>query len=143
MTGQIREPRPDEYDRLRAIQQSVLEAPSPQLLGAAVDGPLFGLVRLVDGDIAGYVLAVVGDRRGYLPELAVTADRQRAGHGTALLDAIVRRLAAKGVETVRVTARADDERARSFYEKRGFDRLETVEEYYDDGGEGVVYRRSV
>jgi ribosomal-protein-alanine N-acetyltransferase len=142
MTGTIREARPTDRDRLSSIQQSVLAAPSPDLLAAAVDGPLLALVRCDDaGHIVGYVVAVVGENRAYLPELAVAPDAQRQGHGTALLEAVARRLDSMGVEQFRATTRADDTQARSFYETRGFEAVERVPEYYDDGTDGVVYRR--
>jgi ribosomal-protein-alanine N-acetyltransferase len=142
MTATIRETRPGDHDRLRAIQREVLAAPSPDLLRAAVDGPLLGLVRCDDaGHIVGYVLAVLGDSRAYLPELAVAPNAQRQGHGTALLREVARRLDSMGVDDVRVTTRADDTRARSFYETRDFDAVERIPDYYDDGTAGVVYRR--
>lgn len=136
----IREVRPSDHSRLRTIQQATLSDPSPDLLAAAVDGPLVALVRLDStGRIVGYVVAVAGDGRAYLPELAVAPDAQGVGHGTALLSAIRDRLREDGVETVRVTARADDSRVRAFYEERGFAAVEHVADHYADGTDGVVY----
>lgn len=142
MTARTRTVEPSDHDRLRRIQQATLEEPSPDLLAAAVDGPLLGLARIEDERLVGYVIAVVGDDRAYLPELAVEHDAQRAGHGSALLAAVCRRLRSRGVTEVRVTARADDDRARRFYEASEFEVVETVPEYYADGADGVVYRRA-
>lgn len=141
MTRSIREIEPADHHRLREIQTAVLDEPSPDLLAAAVEGALLGLVALDDDRIVGYVLAVVGDTRAYLPELAVSRGTQDSGHGTALVDAICRRLHDRGIETVRITARSDDDRAREFYESRGFENVERVPEYYADGTDGQVYER--
>jgi len=140
MTRTIRDCRPDDHEPLRTIQRTVLDEPSPDLLAAAAEGPLDGLVCLVDDRIVGYVLIVLGDERAYLPELAVAPDAQGEGHGTALLERVCERGQSRGIDTIRVTTRADG-RAREFYESRGFEVVERVPEYYEDGTAGVVYRR--
>jgi len=140
MTRTIRDCRPNDHETLRAIQSTVLDEPSPNLLAAATEGPLIGLVCLADDVIVGYVLAVLGDSRAYLPELAVALDSQGEGHGTALLEEICRRYRPLGIDTLGVTTRADG-RAREFYESRGFEVVDRVPEYYEDGAAGIVYRR--
>lgn len=141
MTG-IREIRPDDRDRLQQIQRAVLSDPSPSVLAAALDGPLFGLVAEDSGIVVGYLLAIVGETRAYVPELAVAADAQRQGHGSALLTAAIGRFHDRGLTTVRLTTRADDSAARRFYERVGFEAVERVPDHYDDDA-GVVYERRI
>ncbi|QCC52161.1 GNAT family N-acetyltransferase [Halapricum salinum] len=141
MTRTIREIEPADHHRLGEIQRAALDEPSPDLLAAAADGPLPGFVCLDDDRIVGYVFAVVGDSRAYLPELAIATNSQRQGHGRALLETICERLRSRGVERVRVTTRADDTRAREFYESRGFAVADRVPDYYEDGTDGIVYRQ--
>jgi len=138
----IRELRADDRSRLRQIQESVLSDPSPDVLTAALDGPLFGLVAVDSGTVVGYLLAIVGDRRVYVPELAVAESAQREGHGSRLVGAASDRFRERDLETVRLTARADDTVARHFYEHLGFEAVERVSDNYDDT-DGIVYEKKL
>lgn len=141
MTVRIRSARPADHPALARIQSAELTEASPDLLSAAVDGPLCCLVAVADTGPVGYLLAVLDSQRAYLPELAVGADWQGRGVGSELLATGCTRLREKGIEGVRVTARATDSRARRFYEDRGFERVERVPAHYEDGTDGVVYER--
>jgi len=136
----IREIRSDDRSRLRRIQESVLSDPSPDVLTAALDGPLFGLVAVESGTVVGYLLAIVGDRRVYVPELAVAESAQREGYGSTLVRAAADRFRERGFEAVRLTARADDTAARQFYERLGFEAVERAPDNYDDA-DGIVYEK--
>ena len=82
----------------------------------------------------GYALAV-GSRPTHLAELAVAPGHRNAGHGSALLTAIL-----DECEECRLTARADDERARRFYERHGFRVEEYLPNHYEDA-DGVAMVR--
>lgn len=136
----IREIRSDDRRRLRRIQESVLSDPSPDVLAAAIDGPLFGLVARNSGTVVGYLLAIVGGRRVYVPELAVAASAQREGHGSRLISTAIEQFRKRDLETVRLTARADDTVARHFYEQLDFEAVERVPDNYDDA-DGIIYEK--
>jgi len=140
----VREGRAADMPALRAVQAAVLAEPWEELLAVAVDGPPILLVATATdpgtatGDAAtpvGYALAVTDgdDDAGYLAELAVAPDHQGAGHGSALLDALVDRLRESGVGELRVTVREVDEAARAFYRERGFERRERLPDRYERG----------
>ena len=137
----IREAQPEDRARLRAIQTVTLAEPWPELLAAAVDGPLTCLVY-ADPEPTGYALAVAGDETGYLVELAVAAGHRGQGRGSVLLDALVDRFRDRGVTTLRVTVRVVDERARSFYETRGFEERERLSDHYEDC-DGLLLARNL
>ena len=138
----IREGRPADEPRLQAIQSAALDEPWPDLLDVAVDGAPQLLVRdLGQGPIA-YALVVPDHPVAYLAELAVAPPLQGEGHGTQLLAALLTRLQANGFETVRLTARADDQRVRSFYDSFDFEVVEELPDHYDDG-DGVLLVRSL
>jgi len=141
----VREARPGDLSRLRAIQTVVLAEPWPELLTVAVDGPPVCLVYAgsdsddgIDSGAAtvakptGYALAIADDDTGYLAELAVADGHRGEGQGSALLAALVDRLRDDGVETLRVTVRDIDDRARSFYESHGFVDRERLPDHYED-----------
>ncbi|MFC6976227.1 GNAT family N-acetyltransferase [Halomicroarcula sp. GCM10025709] len=137
----IREGRPADRARLRAIQAAALDHPWPDLLSVAVDGPPELLVY-DDGGPVGYALVVPDHPIAYLAELAVAPAEQGRGIGTQLLSTLFERLRAAGFETVRLTARADDERVRGFYDKLGFSEEGRLPEHYDDG-DGVLLTRQL
>ena len=134
-----REARPGDRARLRAIQRAALAEPWPDLLELGVDGPPLVLVVETDRPV-GYALVVDGDDVAYLAEFAVAPGEQGRGYGSTLMGALLDRLDAAGVERVRLTARAADERARSFYERFGFSVVDEVPDHYRDG-DGVVLAR--
>ena len=137
----IREGRPDDWPRLRRIQAATLSDPWPELLELSLGEP--SLVLVLDiGEPIGYALVVPDDSVGYVAEFAVTPDRQGEGVGSVLMGALLDRLAADGVETVRLTARADEESVHAFYREHGFAVVETVADHYDHG-DGLLFERTL
>ncbi|SFR93525.1 ribosomal-protein-alanine N-acetyltransferase [Halomicrobium zhouii] len=137
----IRPAEPADYRALRAIQEAALDEHWPDLLELGVDGPPICLVAETDRPV-GYALVVDGDDVAYVAELAVAPAEQGQGYGSELLAALLDRLRSAGFETIRLTARADDDRVRSFYETFGFDAVDEVPDHYDDG-DAVVLARSL
>lgn len=136
----IRPARPTDEDRLRAIQSAALDEPWVELLDVGIEGaPLVLVVDHGAGPIA-YTLVVPDHPTAYVAELAVAPGMQGEGHGTALLEALLARLRNEGFEQVRLTARSDDERVRSFYDSFDFTVAEQLPDHYDDG-DGVLLVR--
>lgn len=135
-----REGRPEDLPHLRAIQQAALAESWPELLETAVDGPP-ALYVLTDGSLIGYAL-VVGESDGvaYVPEFAIHPDEQGQGLGSHLMEWLCDRLSTEGYEELRLTARADDERVRSFYRDHGFRQLERLDDHFDSG-DGLLLTR--
>ena len=138
----IREARPADEPRLEAIQTAALDEPWPELLDVAVEGAPLVLVRDVGAGPVAYALVVPDHPVAYLAELAVAPPLQGQGHGSTLLTALLERLRTAGFERLRLTARADDERVRSFYESFDFTVAEELPDHYDDG-DGVALVRSL
>lgn len=125
--SRVREAIHEDLPKLLAIQSASLDSGWPKLLTVGIDGP--PLVLVTGNEPVGYALAVTGEPT-YLVELAVAPVHRSAGHGSALLNAVL----ARGGKC-RLTACADDERARRFYEHHGFRVAKRLPEYYgtDDG----------
>lgn len=136
----IREGRPDDWPRLRRIQATALSDPWPELLELALGEPSLVLVLDREEPI-GYALVVPDGDVAYLAEFAVAPDRQGEGNGTVLMRALLDRLDAEGIETVRLTARADDERVHAFYRKFGFEIVDEVPDHYE-AADGLVFERA-
>jgi ribosomal-protein-alanine N-acetyltransferase len=138
----IRPAESADYPALRSIQAAALDDHWPDLLELGVDGPPICLVAETDRPV-GYALVVGGDDVAYVAELAVAPAEQGQGYGSDLVDALLDRLRSAGFETLRLSARADDDRVRSFYETFGFEPVDDVPGHYDDGGDAVVLARSL
>ena len=145
----IREGRPEDLATLAAIQSSALDETWPELLELAVDGPqtLLVLTDRTTGDDGrdtpvGYALAITAEEVAYLAELAVAPGAQGEGRGSELLAALVDRFRQQGLDEVRLTARADDERVHDFYAGFGFEARQRIEDHYEDG-DGLLFVRSL
>ncbi|RXK51666.1 GNAT family N-acetyltransferase [Halorientalis pallida] len=137
----IRPARPADLGRLRAIQLASLAEPWDGLLEPAIDGPPVVLVVADEADEPiGYAVAIPQDTVAYLAELAVAAGHRGEGRGSRLLTALCDRLTADGFERLELTVRADDERARGFYDSNGFAEQERLPDHYEDGA-GLLLAR--
>jgi ribosomal-protein-alanine N-acetyltransferase len=139
----IRPAVPTDEARLLAIQSAALDDPWPELLEVAIDGAPLVLVADEGRGPIGYTLTVPDHPVAYVAELAVAPGMQGEGHGTALFSALLDRLRDRAFETVRLTARADDERVRSFYDEFGFTVADDLPDHYDDGSDGVLLVREL
>lgn len=135
----VRQARPADHLALRAIQENALEEYSPELLDTAVHGPLNLLVAAGD-DPVGYALFLDSGDVAVLLELAVAPDRQGAGIGSTLLEETCSHLDQTGTSTLRLTARASDDRALRFYNRHGFERVDTLPEYFESGDAVLLSR---
>jgi ribosomal-protein-alanine N-acetyltransferase len=97
---------------------------------------------------AGPVLAgyIVSCRRAAFTELvsiAVAPAWRKAGVGTRLLRATVRKLRAEGQPRLNLTVKDTNRSAQKFYEGLGFRRVRTVRRYYEDGRDGILMTLSL
>lgn len=127
----IRDGRPADLERLRAIQSALAE-PWLELLETATQGPP-PLYVIEDSHPIGYAL-VVGEADGvaYIPEFAVHPDEQGQGHGSTLMSWLCERLAGE-YDQLRLTVEASDGRARGFYRHHGFERIDRLEDNFESG----------
>jgi len=94
----------------------------------ARDSDLF-LVAEEDGQIIGTVIGGYDGRRGLLYHLAVDAPLRGRGICSRLMEEIESRLRAKGCLRCYLMVVADNEGARRYYEKRGWENMHYVFTY--------------
>jgi len=135
----VRPGRPADGPALRRIQTQTLAEPWPDLLDAALAGPPPLFVR-DDGRPVGYVIVVPAAASAYVPELAVRPDRQGEGHGSALLDRVLR--AVPDRDEIRLTVRVVDEGAQAFYRTHGFEQVDRIPGHFESG-DGLRFARSL
>jgi len=99
--------------------------------------PQWFLVAECQGRLVGYAMASGGRRRAELASIAVHPDWQGRGIALALLQELERRLAAAGLDEIRLCVRVTNSRAIRFYRRAGFQELGTVRHYYADGSDAL------
>ncbi|GAA0613766.1 ribosomal protein S18-alanine N-acetyltransferase [Sporichthya brevicatena] len=98
----------------------------------------------VEGEeIVGYVGLAAIDGTGDVQTVAVRRDRQGAGLGAVLLDALLTEAQNRGCSEVLLEVRADNPAAIRLYEKRAFERIAERPRYYADGVGALIMRRAL
>jgi ribosomal protein S18 acetylase RimI-like enzyme len=92
------------------------------------DPDLF-LVAETHGRLIGTIIGGYDGRRGLIYHLAVEAAFRQQGIGGLLMDEVERRLKAKGCIKCYLLVTVDNENAMRFYEKRQWERMDTIYTY--------------
>ena len=137
----IRRATNGDLPRLHALQAAAFPDPNRTLLRTGVRAGL-ALVAAdrsaaggTDGpsdlrpEPVGYALFTADGETVYVAELAVAPGHRRRGHGRRLLAAVAARNPDHAA--LRLTTRADNERARAFYESVGFREARRLPDHYD------------
>ncbi len=95
------------------------------------DPDLF-LVAESEGEIVGTIIGGFDGRRGLIYHLAVAASFRGRGIGSRLMDEVENRLRAKGCLRCYLHVTVDNDEAVSYYEKRGWKRMDHVYTYGKD-----------
>lgn len=94
-----------------------------------------------DGTISGYAgLDVSGDVADVMT-IATAPGHQGRGIGRVLLDELVRRATAHGVEALLLEVRADNDAARRLYDRAGFEVISVRRRYYQPGDVDALVMR--
>jgi ribosomal protein S18 acetylase RimI-like enzyme len=130
---------PDDYDEVVAlwknagagIQLRRSDTPEEILKKLKHDPDLF-LLALAENKIIGTVIGGFDGRRGLVYHLAVDAGHREQGIGSLLMDEIERRLSEKGCIRSYLLVTKENESAMHFYEKRGWQNMDSVQVYGKD-----------
>lgn len=87
-----------------------------------------------DGKLVGAVLGGFDGRRGMMYHLAVEPSERSQGIGQALVDELERHLREKGCIRYYLLVAKDNHEAISFYEERGWERMDDLHAYAKDLG---------
>jgi len=83
-----------------------------------------------EGRIAAFAIMQFGDEVAHLNLLAVAVRHRRQGLGRRLMDWLAATAVEAGVFRVNLEVRANNDAARGFYQRIGFDTLNVVQGYY-------------
>jgi ribosomal-protein-alanine N-acetyltransferase len=81
-------------------------------------------------ELLGYFVLLVAAGEGHLLNLTVAADRQRAGHGSALLEEAMQVARARGAQHVFLEVRPSNRGAKALYRRFGFRQVAVRPGYY-------------
>lgn len=135
---QIRPFKLDDLDQLLALEQACFPTdpyPAEAFLHYARRWPQWFLVATVDNQLVGYALASRVGNRAELVSIAVHPNWQGRRIGRRLIDAIEQLLREGGVTELWLSVRTTNQKARVFYERRGFQHRRLIRRYYPDGGD--------
>ncbi len=135
----IRRCEEEDLERVIEIERLSFDNPySPFIFESYLGSELF-LVAL-EQKIQGYVIGEIKDERLWIISIAVAPGERLRGVGSLLLDGAIERSERDSVVlTVRVTNRG----AIKFYEQNGFDRLNRIDHYYQNGDDAFMMGKTV
>ena len=93
------------------------------------------------GVCVGFAVFYLTAPESELPDIVVSESYRGRGIGKLLLDASLRQLSLRGVDTVFLEVRVSNERARALYEKMGFEEIGRRKYFYSDPIEDAICMR--
>ena len=93
------------------------------------------------GVCVGFAVFYLTAPESELPDIVVSESHRGRGIGKLLLDASLRELSLRGVDTVFLEVRVSNERARALYEKMGFEEIGRRKYFYSDPIEDAICMR--
>ncbi len=131
--GTVTPAGPEDLDALAAVEAACFSRPwSRESLAAALADPhTLLLTARLDGTVAGYAGMQTVLDEGYIANVAVLPDHRRRGAGEALLDALVREGAQRGLAFLTLEVRVSNGPAIALYQKRGFRQAGRRRGYYE------------
>ncbi len=97
--------------------------------------------------LAGFAIADTafegGELSGHLITIDVKPELRHSGVGTRLLQTLEQRLAADGVQRMRLEVAEDNAAAHSFYRKSGYANIGRIEKYYLQSTDALLMEKSL
>jgi ribosomal-protein-alanine acetyltransferase len=146
--AKIRPARAADIDALLAIENAAFASDriERRAFRHAIRSPtMICLVASERSKVLGY--GIVERRRtstaARLTSVAVAPEAAGAGLGQRLLTGLETEAIAAGARRMRLEVRADNRIARKLYEMAGYRLVETIEDYYEDGGAALRYEKAL
>ena len=84
----------------------------------------------LDGKTVGYLISMVALDTADILNIGIEPDYKRQGHGTALLNHLIKELKKKDICEILLEVRAANKSAIQFYKKQGFEEISVRKNYY-------------
>ena len=132
-----------DLDTIVEIESSSMSCPwSRDSYKEAMDSDhAFIMVATESDSCVGFAVFYLTVPESELPDIVVAESHRDKGVGKALLDASLRELTSRGVDTVFLEVRVSNERAKALYEKVGFEEIGRRKYFYSDPVEDAICMR--
>lgn len=137
----LRPLRVPDIDRVLAVLDESAEAArwSKEGFLETLDEPgCFAFVTEHETQVSGFLIGRLISDQAEVLNLAVAQAHRRRGEGTALLNAALREIRARGGKTAYLEVRESNTGGIAFYERHGFTRVGVRKSYYQDPLESAV-----
>jgi ribosomal-protein-alanine N-acetyltransferase len=78
-----------------------------------------------------------------IPMLAVKKEYRKQGIGSALLNNFLEEAALQNIKQADLEVKKDNKQAIKFYQKHGFEIVETISKFYQNGEDAYIMRRAI
>lgn len=132
-----------DLDTIVEIENSSMSCPwSRDSYKEAMDSDYAFIMVATEADsCVGFAVFYLTVPESELPDIVVAESHRGKGVGKALLDASLRELTSRGVDTVFLEVRVSNERAKALYEKVGFEEIGRRKYFYSDPVEDAICMR--
>ena len=139
-----------DLDVLNRIEKACFtsEAYAREQLAYLLRSPkAISLVAKEDNETVGFIIGMKENYGktavGHIVTIDVLPEHRRAGVGLQLLDTLEKEFIEQGVKTIYLEVRIDNQAARRLYAKKGYMKLEPLENYYSKGRHGLRMRKEI
>ena len=95
---------------------------------------------IIDEQVLGYFVATHSPDSIDLLNICIHPKHQYQGLGTQLFDCLIKRLQALSLNTIFIEVRASNKSALLFYQKLGFNLIDSRKKYYSNGEDAKILR---
>ncbi|MEO1890492.1 MAG: ribosomal protein S18-alanine N-acetyltransferase [Candidatus Thioglobus sp.] len=95
---------------------------------------------IIDEQVLGYFVATYSPDSVDLLNICIHPEHQHQGLGTQLFDYLIQQLQALSLNTIFIEVRASNKSALLFYQKLGFNVIDSRKKYYSNGEDAKILR---
>lgn len=141
----IREFKRPDIKRVLEIETAAFNDPYPPSILIDIYNLGAGfLVAQQNNMIVGYIIFWIRyEEEGHIISLAVDKKFMRKKIGSQLVDYAISIFAKCNVRDIRLEVRVGNKSARKFYDAIGFEEIEFVQNYYEDGEDAVMMKKTL
>jgi len=141
----IREFKRPDIKKVLEIETAAFDDPYPPSILIDIYNLGAGfLVAQQDNMIVGYIIFWIRyEDEGHIISLAVDKNYRRKKVGTQLVDYAVNIFTKCNVRDIKLEVRVGNKSARKFYDSLGFEENEFIENYYEDGEDAVMMKKTI
>ena len=135
-----------DVQAIMALEQGSIAHPWPEedIRRLITDDDKFALVlEAEDGTVTGYIGVSVVAGEASVGNLVVRQDQRGKGLGTLLTEALIEELKARGAEEIFLEVEDSNAPARSVYTRCGFTEYNSRRNYYGEGRDAILMKRTV